>query len=148
METADKVGQERRSGTLDVIDKMLHERQEMLVLYCEVAGLEPFSHEATEDTLRRFCDVLVDYAAFCHFEIYERIVSGRERRARVIEVAEEVYPRIAEASDFAVAFSDRYDGETQPLKTDTLSHDLSLLGEELAIRVEMEDRIIAALTRR
>jgi len=148
MNTADQVRQERRSGTQDVIDKMLHERQEMLVLYCEMAGLEPFSHETSLDTLKKFCEVLVDYAAFCHFEIYERIVRGQERRASVIEVAEQVYPRIVEASDFAVAFNDRYDGSAHELKLDTLSHDLSLLGEELAVRVEMEDRIIAALMRR
>ena len=42
--------------------------------------------------------MLVDYSAFGHFEIYERIVAGRERRGQVVEIAREVYPRIAEAS--------------------------------------------------
>ncbi|PUB91137.1 MAG: Rsd/AlgQ family anti-sigma factor, partial [gamma proteobacterium symbiont of Ctena orbiculata] len=33
--------EERRTVTQDLIDKLLAERQEMLVRFCEVAGLEP-----------------------------------------------------------------------------------------------------------
>lgn len=146
--SGEQVG-ERRGGTREMIDKLLNERQQMLVLFCRVAGLEPFSKEpSTLETLQEFCEVLVDYAAFCHFEIYERIINGEERRSSVLNIAEQVYPRIAEASEFAVAFNDRYDAEDHKLKLDNLGHDLSILGEELAIRVEMEDRIVSALTQR
>lgn len=141
---------ERRHGTQDTINKLLEERREVLVLFCRVAGLEPFSAEKpTLDLLREFCQVLIDYSAFGHFEIYERIASGKERRGQVIDVAEEVYERIAEASEAAVGFNDRYetsDGKVPSLES--LSDDLSVLGEELAIRIEMEDRIVSALLAR
>ncbi|BAN68505.1 Rsd/AlgQ family anti-sigma factor [endosymbiont of unidentified scaly snail isolate Monju] len=98
-----------------------------------------------EQLLQRFCEILVDYSAFAHFEIYERIINGKERRSRVVEVAREVYPRIAEASEVAVEFNDKYDASDHTLDLHALDKDLNKLGEELAVRAEMEDRIIAAL---
>ena len=139
--------EERRSGTHEMVNKLLAERQEMLVMFCKVAGLQPFPEaESGEDLLQRFCEVLVDYSAFGHFEIYERIIDGRERRSKVVEVAREVYPRIAEATECAVEFNDKYDANDHELDLHRLESDMGKLGEELAIRIEMEDRIIGALT--
>lgn len=140
---------DRRGGTHEMVRKLLDERQEMLTMFCRVAGLEPFSDSAPNpNILQEFCQVLVDYSAFGHFEIYERIVAGRERRNRVVEVAREVYPRIAEASEIAVEFNDKYDASDHELDLHLLDRDLGKLGEEIAIRIEMEDRIIQALTAR
>ena len=149
MTTSEARTTERRGGTHEMVRKLLDERQEMLTMFCRVAGLEPFSDSKPgADVLQVFCQVLVDYSAFGHFEIYERIVSGRERRNRVVEVAREVYPRIAEASEVAVEFNDKYDASDHTLDLDQLDRDLGRLGEELAVRIEMEDRIIQALTSR
>ena len=140
---------ERRVGTQGIIDRLLAERQAVLVMFCELAGMEAHhEHGGEERLLQRFCELLVDYSALAHFEIYERIIDGRERRSRVVEVAREVYPKISEASEIAVAFNDRYDANTHKLDMDRLGSDLSLLGEELATRIEMEDRIIQALVER
>ncbi len=140
---------DRRGGTQEMIRKLLNERQEMLLMFCRVAGLEPFKgSKPSVEMLQEFCQVLVDYSAFGHFEIYERIVAGRERRARVVEVAREVYPRIAEASEVAVEFNDKYDASDHLLDLKQLDRDLGKLGEELAVRIEMEDHIIQALTSR
>jgi regulator of sigma D len=136
---------ERRTRTADMVDKLLVERKEMLALYCQLAGLEPYtSSDRDERTLRKFCQVLMDYMAFGHFEIYERIAHGDEKRADVIKVAEKVYDRVVEATEYAVAFNDKYDS-TKEYSTDQLEKDLSILGEELAIRVEMEDKLVAAM---
>lgn len=137
---------ERRSGTHEMVTKLLAERQEVLVLFCKLAGLQPVPAESREADLQRFCELLVDYSAFGHFEIYERIIDGRERRQRVVDTAREVYPRIAEATEMAVEFNDKYDSADHQLDLHRLDVDLSKLGEELAIRIEMEDRIIDALT--
>lgn len=140
---------ERRAGTRDMVRKLLSERQEMLALFCRVAGLEPFKGVTPSvEVLQEFCQVLVDYSAFGHFEIYERIVDGRERRAQVIEVAKDVYPRIAEASEVAVEFNDKYDASDHSLDMHQLDQDLSRLGQELAMRIEMEDKILDALVSR
>ena len=140
---------DRRGRTQEMIRKLLDERQEMLSMFCRVAGLEPYNDGSPgTDVLQQFCQVLVDYSAFGHFEIYERIVAGRERRIKVVEVAREVYPRIAEASEVAVEFNDKYDASDHALDLQQLERDLGKLGEELAVRIEMEDRIIQALTSR
>ena len=141
--------EDRRGGTLEMVQKLLNERQEMLLMFCRVAGLEPFKDaNPSVDVLQEFCQVLVDYSAFGHFEIYERIVAGRERRSQVVEVAREVYPRIAEATEVAVEFNDKYDASDHALDLQMLDRDLGKLGEEIAVRIEMEDRIIQALTAR
>lgn len=141
--------EERRGRTHDIVNKLLSERQEMLARFCQVAGLQPFPDKNAEgDVLQRFCEILIDYSAFAHFEIYERIIDGLERRTAVLEVAREVYPRIAEASEVAVEFNDKYDANDHTLDLHDLDNDLGKLGEELAIRIEMEDRIVAALTRK
>jgi regulator of sigma D len=149
MSTIEARQSDRREGTHEMVRKLLRERQEMLSMFCRVAGLEPYEHAPPSiDVLQAFCQVLVDYSAFSHFEIYERIVAGRERRAQVVDIAREVYPRIAEASEVAVEFNDKYDASDHTLDLHQLDSDLGKLGEELAVRIEMEDRIIEALTAR
>lgn len=144
----DDDGTERRVRTRVMIDKWLSERQEMLVLYCQLAGLEPYTPDrSSKDLLRRFCQVLVDYIAFGHFEVYNRISQGDERRTRVLQVAEEVYPKIAEVAEISVAFNDKYDTENHDQTMDQLDEDLSMLGVELASRIELEDRVVQALLR-
>jgi regulator of sigma D len=149
MENATERRADRRTGTQDLVEKLLEERRQVLVMFCRVAGLEPYTAERpTIDLLQEFCQLLIDYSAFGHFEIYDRIASGRERRAKVVEVAQEVYGRIVEASEVAVEFNDKYDAGDHTLVLADLPEDLSVLGEELAIRIEMEDRIIDALLSR
>jgi regulator of sigma D len=146
--TVNTMTTERRSGTRETVDKLLEERQQLLLMFCKVAGMQPLvdgEEDDREQLLQRFCEILVDYSAFAHFEIYERIINGKERRSRVVEVAREVYPRIAEASEVAVEFNDKYDASDHTLDLHALDKDLNKLGEELAVRAEMEDRIIAAL---
>ncbi len=140
---------ERRINTKDLIDKLLKERQEMLVLFCQVAGLEPYHRSTSLDAaLQTFCQVLIDYTAFGHFEVFGRISDGNERRTGVVRVAEEIYPDFVIASEAAVAFNDKYDVSDHALKLDHLPEDLSRLGEELAVRIELEDQLVATMLAR
>jgi regulator of sigma D len=140
---------ERRINTKDLIDKLLKERQEMLVLFCQVAGLEPYHRSTSLDAaLQTFCQVLIDYTAFGHFEVFGRISDGNERRTGVVRVAEEIYPDFVIASEAAVAFNDKYDVSDHALKLDHLPEDLSRLGEELAVRIELEDQLVASMLAR
>jgi len=139
---------ERRVQTQEMVDKWMAERQEMLVAYCQLAGLEPFAPDKSGKLLLQdFCQVLMDYMAFGHFEVFDRISQGGERRQKVLKVAEEVYPRAVEATEVAVAFNDKYDTADHEQALNHLDEDLSRLGEELAVRIEMEDRLVDALIR-
>jgi regulator of sigma D len=140
---------ERRTNTQGLIEKLLKERQEMLVLFCQVAGLEPYRRSSSLDSLlQAFCQVLIDYTAFGHFEVFGRISDGNERRSGVIRVANEIYPDFVAASEAAVAFNDKYDISDHALKFDDLAEDLSRLGEEMAVRIELEDRLLATMLAR
>ena len=146
MSSREERAEERRTTTRELIDKLLTERQEVLVLFCQIAGLEPFHRsDSLIQLLQQFCQVLIDYTAFGHFEVFGRISDGNERRAGVIHVAEEIYPEFVRASEEAVAFNDKYDLSDHALVLDVLAEDLSHLGEELAVRIELEDQLLACM---
>jgi regulator of sigma D len=137
---------ERRKGTQEMINKLLAERREVLVLFCRVAGLEPYTRtESLDNLLQSFCQVLVDYTAFGHFEVFGRISDGSERRVQVISTAEEIYPAFVEATESAVDFNDKYDLSDHELVFDNLAEDLSALGETLATRIDLEDKLVASM---
>lgn len=141
-------GHERRIRTKDMVEKWLDERQQMLVLYCKLAGIDSFSPDKPEkQLLRDFCQLLIDYVAFGHFEVFDRITSGEERRGEVVRVADAAYAKIAEVTELVVAFNDKYDLSDHRQPLDNLTKDLSILGEDLAIRIELEDRLVKALLR-
>lgn len=140
---------ERRGRTREIINDLVNERQQLLVAFCRVAGLQPHGQDRSLGAqLKEFCQVLVDYAAAVHFELYARVAEGKERRAEVLRIAKESYPRIAEITQRAVDFNDKYDhADDDPVNT-ALEADLSRLGEELAVRFELEDQLFRALLAR
>ena len=95
--------------------------------------------------MSRFSQVLVDYVAAGHFGLYERIAEGRERRRRVVEVAKEVYPQIVETTNAAVDFNDTYERSDKSGLTGELAAQLPKLGECIALRIELEDRILGEM---
>jgi len=140
---------ERRAVSRELADKLIVERTEMLALFCRLAGVDPFENTKNLGTaqklLQEFCQVLIDYIAAGHFSLYERIVNGTERRAAISQLAEEVYPRIAATNEVALDFNDKYDCEDHCELTPEFLTDLSKLGEELASRIELEDRLLARM---
>ena len=136
----------RRKGSRQLIDKMLAERQRMLVLMCEVMDLKPFTADKpVKDSLQEFTSILVDYIASGHFSLYRRIADGTERRQAVLQRASNAYRAISESTDMAMEFNDKYGVEWNFHLLDHLAGDLSTLGEKLANRIDLEDQIIAAM---
>lgn len=144
--------QERRAGSKNMVEKLSAERAGMLSLFCKVAGLEPYKdNKATKhepEVLKEFCQLLVDYIAAGHFSLYERIINGSERRRAISKLAEDLYPRIANTTEAALAFNDKYDTEEQRDEAPDLETDLSRLGEQLELRMELEDQLLRALLSR
>ncbi len=153
-------GQDRRGRIETTVNSLINERQEVLVAYGKLAGLKSFDDlddEVDEQTerqvraaeVRTFLQILMDYTALGHFEIYQRIIEGKERRKTVKEASDRVYPGIAKTTDFLVGFNDKYDrfAATEEELT-TFDRDISELGEMLAERGELEDEILAALQKR
>ncbi len=141
-----KPSEDRRSNTQELVDKLLEERAKMLVLYCRAAGLDADPPEdSVAKTVQEFCQLLVDYIAAGHFTLYERIVNGKERRQRVADVADDIYPDIADTTGAALDFNDKYERPEKVNEGEELAGDLSVLGEQLATRIELEDKLINLL---
>jgi regulator of sigma D len=137
---------EKREYTRDQVLKLLDERQEMLVLYCELAGLDPYQNDRPLDAkLRAFCQKMIDYIAAGHFAIYDRLANGGERRHNVLDVAGRVYSRLEDTTDIALAFNDKYDDSDHLLDYSNLAGDLAMLGEAISNRADYEDQLIDAL---
>ena len=137
---------DRRSGTRSLIDKMLSERQRMLVLFERLAGVEPYADELpNNELLQEFSQILVDYIASGHFGLYERISQGKERRRGIVNLADKLYPRIANTTQVAIEFNDVYEKSNGERMGANLTDLLSKLGEELAVRIELEDQLISEM---
>lgn len=143
---------ERRAGSQELVQKLIAERTEMLALYCQLAGLHPYGGNGkntrvkqSQELLQKFCQVLVDYIAAGHFSLYERIVNGTERRQQISALAESLYPRIAKSTETALDFNDKYDCADHCEIAASFHDDLSRLGEELAARIELEDKLLQQL---
>ena len=133
---------ERRQQSYELITKLQSERQEVLSLYCNFAELKPFSaNHALKNLLTQFSQILVDYVSLGHFGVYERLLAGTERRTRVLSVAKEIYPEFSATTDAAISFNDKYDNVDKIENFEDLEQDLSALGESLAKRSDLEDRL-------
>jgi regulator of sigma D len=151
-EIAQKVSAEndRRQRQLDTINELLQERQEVLVSMCglaELEGKEP-NPAAIIDSLVSFTQTLVDYTALGHFEIYERIIEGKERRMNVQSIANRVYPSISLTTEKFIEFNDKYDGADDADSITGLYQDLSDIGEAFAERIESEDQLLREMSDR
>lgn len=145
------VGDDRRGRSREKLATLVRTRTETLTLYTELANQRPFEpDELTTDALQEFCQALIDYAASAHFQLYRFISDKLERRTPVLEVADRVYPRIIQTTDVILRFNDKYEdvdlinGGNEALVL--LDSDLSNLGETLAERIQLEDRVIGAMT--
>ena len=135
-----------RPQTRSLITKILEERKDVLVLLCKVSGLASFPASKPLGALMpEFCELLVDYIASAHFGLYQRLSVGRERRRAVVDLAMELYPGIDRTTQIALAFNDKYGGVTLSGDLTALHRELAHLGEVLASRMDLEDRLITAM---
>ena len=138
----------RRTRQSHTINSLLSERQKVLVCMCELAELESkdVSSDAVIHNLRGFNQQLVDYTALGHFEIYERIIDGTERRGNIKKVADRVYPAISATTQLFVDFNDKYEGADDDESVTNLYRDLSHIGEAMAERIEAEDMLLREIS--
>ena len=140
---------ERRVVTHNSIDDLVITRTQLLSLYNEIATHPPqVGDVGVPELLQRFCESLIDYTATAHFKLYQYFDEKRERRKAVIDVAEKAFSPISQSTDSILEFNDKYDHPELIHDGDELASlrtDLSSLGETLAERIELEDKVIRAM---
>ncbi|MDZ7925245.1 MAG: sigma D regulator [Marinagarivorans sp.] len=140
-----KSAQERWGGVSEIIDRWLNERQELLVDYCALSNAIKGDDEINcGEKLRKLCQIIVDYVSAGHFEIYEQLVQEAKELDDTdgLKAASAFYQTVDSTTEDILDFNDKYQ-EIDDLET--LSADVSKLGEWLATRFEAEDEMIAVL---
>ncbi|MCP5325461.1 MAG: sigma D regulator [Oceanospirillaceae bacterium] len=144
-----KNAKERWGGVHQIIDRWLNERQEVIVLFCAINGLQPYAPKDTPVPVKiqAFCQVLMDYCSAGHFEIYEQLVKeAQDFNDGSVAMIKEIYPQLEEITAVCVSFNDKYDTpEHCQQKISQLDADLSRLGELLEERFDLEDKLIENL---
>mgnify|MGYP000047120460 FL=1 len=144
-----KTAQERWGGVHKLIDGWLNARQEVIVLFCGINTLKPFSPRETPVSIKiqAFCQLLMDYCSAGHFEIYQQLLDeAKQYDDGGLELAKRAIPVLEEMTQQCVDFNDKYDSAEHCLeKISDLSKDLSDLGETLSERFELEDQLIEKL---
>ena len=129
-----------------LIDNWLNQRQDMIVLYCSITGLDS---DVSDDSplaskLRTFCQLLVDYVSTGHFEIYEQL----QREAsdfgdtQGLSTATDILSAIQKNTESCIAFNDQCEQLSNIQKLQAM---LSHIGEILEDRFSLEDRLIELL---
>ena len=128
------------------IENWLKARKNLLVSYCSLSEIREFSNECPQQgmQLQTFCEQLIDYTSEGHFEIFEQLLNEGYlfSDAKGLAIGEELLTTIHSHTEAVIDFNDKY------LATDdltTLAPDLSVLGEVLAQRLEVEDQMVDIL---
>ena len=137
---------ERWNAVEALLQTWLRERRDILVRYAALAAT--LDKNADADTLqsglRGLCQLLVDYVSVGHFEVFYELIREAEAFADGSgKLANDIIPRIGDTTEVILGFDGKY-----PLPAGAIADytaDLSLLGEILESRFELEDHLIAGM---
>ena len=138
---------EKASQHRQLVTALQEERSAVWTMYCKIAEMKPFfaNSEKVRPMLSRFSQLLIDYVSLGHFGIYEHLLTKKQQQFAVLSYANSLYPAFSNTTASAILFNDAYDEGKRNFKTDNLATDLSTLGEHLAQRMELEDRLCSML---
>lgn len=138
--------QEKWGGIHKLIDTWLEERKTLLVQYCKLAALPPFERTSNAlpgyEDIEAFCETLMDYASTGHFELYDKILDECEQNADNEQWISEVTEKIKATTDTALSFNDSYAELNDEQEMQDFVKNLTLLGEKLEERFELEDMLL------
>jgi regulator of sigma D len=136
-----------RHQTHKLAHELLEKRAGLWALREQLVKLQPYVQgQSLEPLVRRFCQELIDYLSLEHFGIFHHLLNGGEQDGRLVELAEAIYPRMAETTDAALDFNDKCEALSDEALRRELPGELAVLGDGLAVRSELEDRLIEGMT--
>ena len=139
---------ERWNAVEGLLETWLQERRDILVQYTALADTLGRGNDADklQSGLRDLCQLLVDYVSVGHFEVFYELIREAEAFADGSgKLARDIIPQIGDTTEVILGFDEKY-----PLPAGTIADytaDLSLLGEILELRFELEDGLIAGMHR-
>jgi len=141
MPLAVHINPEKKQQAYQLIAELQNERQEVWSLYCHIAELIPFSANRTvRKKLARFSEILIDYVSLGHFGVCEYLLAAVDKSDPALPFVRKIDLALSASTEAAVSFNDKYDSNAAII-LDNLKQDLSVLGESLAARSDLEDRL-------
>lgn len=133
--------------TRHLVTALQEERSALWALYCKMAEMRPHfaNTEKLKPMLSQFSQLLIDYVSLGHFGIYEHLLTDKQQQDEVLVYVNRLYPAFSKTTALAISFNDVYENGRRNFKTDNLANDLSVLGENLAKRMELEDTLCSML---
>ncbi|CBL47171.1 Regulator of sigma D [gamma proteobacterium HdN1] len=131
-----------------LVNKWLKSRQELILLFCAVDSLRDFAPKSTPAAVKvkAFCQSMIDYISAGHFKIYDELIDEiSELEDDADDLITGILPQIQTSTEIAIEFNDRYADANIKEITPQIARHLSLLGEKLAERFELEDRLVEIL---
>jgi regulator of sigma D len=126
------------------ITEWLKERQELLVLFYKINGMQPFADdclETEEEVFKRFSQLLIDYLSCGHLEVFQQLSEENEKlNSHNSKLDRAVITQIYTNTKDIMQLMVNENGKTTNLKT--LKNNLDQLGQQIALRVELEDKLV------
>ena len=134
---------------IDINNKLIHdflsERQEVIKSFYTISGIPPFDNSKSPITLTDimdFCQVLLDYVALGHFELYENLFTshGHDISHFHMHFSKESLLQINKTTDVFLDFNDKYSAANVDISN--LKKDLEKIGVALDSRFSLEDKVL------
>ncbi len=119
----------------------LNQRTDLLKQYYKFSS-NTTTKLATPGKLKEFRDTLIDYVSSGHFCVYETLVKKSQLQQ---QHKTHVYAQISQTTEIALTFNDKYETFDWEESSDVFTNDLSILGEAISIRLELEDSLLSSL---
>ncbi len=138
------LAEDRRDQIHNMIKSLVNARTKTLAQYKELMDYKPFVIDDTlSEVLEDFCELLVDYTAKVHFNLYNHFDEQTEHRQGVISTAQSIYPQLVKNTQNIIDLHDTYNDDIQSMNGQNLELCLNSVGELLAERITLENDLIA-----
>lgn len=142
---------ERWGGVSKILENWFSQRQDLIVEFCTISGVHALASDNPQEpveSIQHFCELMVDYVSAGHFEVYDHLIQEAEAfgDSSALEAATALYPKISSTTEKVLAFNDKLPQMLSPDNQElSLARELSLVGEVLVSRFELEDELVAKL---
>lgn len=125
---------------------LIESRTQALALYKDVMSYQPFDDSSTfREILEDLCEILVDYSGKVHFNLLNNIQDEFELSDTVLATTTEISSQLVDNTQKILDFHDLYNSDVKETHMERLSQCLSDLGEIIADRIALEDKLISII---
>jgi len=137
---------ERQEHFRQTAKSLIESRTQALALYKDVMSYQPFDDSSTfREILEDLCEMLVDYTGKVHFNLLNNIQDDYELDDNILALTADISHQLVDNTQQILDFHDLYNSDVKETHMEKLNQSLSELGEIIADRITLEDKIISII---